>query len=452
MFLLERDGRSPFKNPLGEASHFFQRSPDFREIGGKEEAGLSQRVIATYFAHDRWRKANQDGKNYEEPLIDSALVTAQPLRIPLSPEEAINRFKADLSTLQRANLKPRPDLICLQASLEATVAYLEEEQGKKDGKELTPYAEYLKKTIHLEPYLIPEKRLVEGQRKLIELLKQAGYDDGDCWNKEENLKSAYMEFKKDHQIVKLNQLKSAFEKCDQKTRETLTRIFGQDPIPLYAQQYISKSEWWKMETIVRETGYTLRVNYNERVADQWLKGVPYMYALHELGGHFAMYAALKECIDEGKINWALGISTLVDPRAFLNEGLAQTLHLFLDIKLPLTTQIALAESDLKLLAITQGFTLIGFGEDPKKAAKEVARYYPFYTLEQIEKELTGGNMPLDRAYRPNYGFSLLAFEQMAEQLTPKQRMEFVRAVYPSLMTPRQVWQAFEAIRDKTPGK
>jgi hypothetical protein len=195
-------------------------------------------------------------------------------------------------------------------------------------------------------------------------------------------------------------------------------------------------------------GIRLRVNLHSR--KKYDLGKPLVLCLHEICGHAVQMALWRELIAQGEMNQACGLTTVHSPEMFVAEGLGQTVADFLgdEEDFPLEFWLSRWLHYYTLMILHNAHLMIYEGEPVEKILYYAQSHLPFSEPAVLEAEIRDRSVnPLYRTYQLSYASAERTIKSLIQNFTPQQRQEFFSGVYRRPMTPTQLQEFAQQIRN-----
>ena len=195
-------------------------------------------------------------------------------------------------------------------------------------------------------------------------------------------------------------------------------------------------------------GVRLRINLHSR--RKYESGRPLALCLHEICGHAMQMLVWRDLIAQGVINPACGLTTVHSPECFVSEGLGQTVADFLGEEAEFPPEFWLSRSlqYYNLMVLNNAHLMIYDGAPIEEIFRYVQSRLPFFTPLAIEAELRDrAANPLYRAYQLSYAAAEHMITGLTRSLTPQQRRRFLVELYLRPMTPKQLQQFVERLKE-----
>jgi hypothetical protein len=305
--------------------------------------------------------------------------------------------------------------------------------GSKYLEEEIEHADYIEIIMGIRPEEISEEVLENQKKGVVSIFEELGGDyteDGvQNYRNEQNVSPEEFE-----QILK--------EKADM-FLGMLKSFLGRDfESPVYEVELANEDEYWFNWAEGDRKLYVLKINQSERHTDKLTPGKAEAMALHEITGHFAQMINWQEAIDRGRLAPALGITSVVDPEQVTNEGIAETLHLYvpqINESLSPEARFELESEGLRQMAYNNVHVRIARGEIEKEEVfNYIKEFCPAETKLETERQYEERQKdPVKKAYLYAYGIGYLAHRRYAQILNRDERRSLLRLIYRQPLTPIQ---------------
>jgi len=338
-----------------------------------------------------------------------------------SREEVLRRLKYLHSSFEPETKQE----VFIKAKLDASIYLLRALMDEE-----IPYTLYVEKITGVTPEIIDEKIIERQYERTYELMLKAGYKPSRQTLKEfiETLKMSKEEATRREKICEL-EIVPIFKKG----------LGFENVKPVFTTDYVEEDDYWKGWSSTKSDGtFWLRFNFHPMV--DWYKGEMQILPTHEIA-HFVHGANLKQGIQEGRINPAIGVTTVYEPHTFAGEGTANGV---LDI-----AEVEKEFSKFGLLAreqrVTTSYLLnnahirVNEGEDIDKLVEYILERSPFANAKRYRRilELCRDN-PTRRGYVYVYGYTRKKHREFQQMLTPGQFLVYLNHAMSTYETPKQL--------------
>ncbi len=365
----------------------------------------TQRIIALYRG---WHEL--DG------VIDFDLI---PERGETTPFKERSEVLSHLIELRgESELRPqREDEQFLKAKLQSSIWYLRALMGEE-----IPFPLYIINTLGLRPCFISEEVIQREKEKVRALLSEFGVPK----------KRTAKELSEDLKLTREEAEKEAKRAQELYLPRVLALLDSEKAALPYKLSFAEKKAYWQAWSKTSEGEFELTLNFHP--CQTWHKGDLEFLVLHEIGGHFLQMKMVKEAIEEGRINPALGLTTVHDPHTFVSEGIADAISYFLEIQLSPYGALAREQRKLRNFLNNNAHIRANEGEDPEKLVRYLLQH-PFLREEKIRLNLKNWVQdPLLRTYQYCYGISDYFHTLWEEMLNPQQKRAYARYALSRMVT------------------
>lgn len=330
----------------------------------------------------------------------------------------------------------------IYTGLDSCLAYAESLEGRH-----IPMQEYLKRTLGLDTVRSVSRYEIESQfDKVLNLYREMGYDYSE---------SGFEKFVSD-QALSRRQVVEEFRGAERWSIPIIleTLSLSKNLAPHYHTEFVQVNDYWVNWASTSPIGsFLLRINTHPRHSRRWVRGIPERLAIHEIGGHFIQASVLRNRVMKGELNPFDGILTVPGPDTYSSEGLASALPFLIPRlyeKLSPYGKLSVEHAYLKDLVFNNPHLHL---DNPRYNRSTMAHWIkgllPNETDAEIERVLSDrAYSAWHRSYLFSYNSGNRDFRYFAEQLSGRQRVLFVKAVYNTPMTPPQIWALFGSLRKK----
>jgi hypothetical protein len=222
--------------------------------------------------------------------------------------------------------------------------------------------------------------------------------------------------------------------------------FGDIRIPFRTEADIADAYWVAWASGGRDD-LLLRLNFHE--ANHWRSGDLEFVMLHEVCGHFLHATLVARRIQAGELDPFLGITTVHDPQAFMDEGSANALGHFFEEDVPLSPYGVLSREQrlLRDYLNNNAHVLINMGSPHDELLASMLTN-PFTVEAYARRNLaTWPRHPLLRSYQYAYGIGQKYHQRWATRMSREQRIRYLRYALSTYVTPdRLIARADEIAR------
>lgn len=433
-------------NPDRQLFGLFRRE---QQVG--PESRLYGDALALYHA---WHVA--EGRN--RSIIDFDLTQPQPFIVHMSEltlaspsraerdriVEKLTSLHAEASQVPQDQVRHPHYWEFFRAQVEASLWFAR----RLRGDELDPMA-YIEKTMGVKPELIPEETLKEQKNIVLDLLRELGISDPG--------EKAINAFKKDRQInpeVALEDLRRSSDRAILRVGAFLGESIEvrYRVVPENVNQY-----WWVWVATNPETSrdpqapdFLMTQNFFKASQRIWTNGKAEEMGPHEGGQHLRRMAKRKALIKDGKMDPIFGLTTVHGPEQVVEEGLAQTLVLFL----PGFYESLSTEGKFQVRATILRNMVYGNlhlrvnhpGYNPDEVIEYVHHYLPWEPQEEITRQIEWRTKrPLYQTYLWAYGEGARRHLKYATLLNERGRKVFLQNIFSRPYTPEQEKTLVECI-------
>jgi hypothetical protein len=220
--------------------------------------------------------------------------------------------------------------------------------------------------------------------------------------------------------------------------------FGDLRIPYRTEPDVADAYWIAWASGGRDD-LLLRLNFHE--SNHWRRGDLEFLMLHEVCGHFLHATLVARRIQAGELDPFLGITTIHDPQAFIDEGSADALSYFFEDDVPLSPYGVLAREQrlLRDYLNNNAPILINMGA-PHDELLATMLTNP-YTVEAYARRnlATWPGHPVLRAYQYAYGIGQKYHRRWAARMSRDQRIRYLRYALSTYVTPNRLIAAADEI-------
>lgn len=385
----------------------------------------------------------REGRN--RSIIDFDLTTSHPVVRQLAeltddaPTRAERSRIVDMLTSLNERAREVPvDAVRHQHNWEFSLAQLEASlwfARRLRGDKLDPL-EYIEKTMGVRPEQIPQQTLLEQKTIVNDLLRELGV----LVPSQESLNG----LRKDHQInpdVAQLRLKTNSQQAIMRLNAFLgkTTLVDFQVMPENVDEY-----WWVWATTdPRTQQFILKQNFSERQGRIWTPGKTEELGWHEGGQHLSRMAIRKGQVQEGKLSSFFGLTTVHGPEQIVEEGLAQTLVLFVPDAyqdLSLEGKLQVRASILRQMVYGNVHVVVNTSPDYDltEITDYVQSYLPWETASDIERQVNWRTkVPIYQTYLWAYAEGAKRHLQYAGQLSQRGKRIFLQNIFCRPYTPRQ---------------
>lgn len=402
------------------------------DVNPKEMAILSRAILSDVLGYDLWLKE----RNPNEFCVDMDETPATTRIKPISEAEAIPAFKEHIKNIESLGENPSDILVVTHDRLIAQVTFREEIARTKAGEPKTPYDQYLRLIDGFGEKDVDKDVLEEGREHLITCVSEIDLPmstDG------EGLRSGLRNYNERNALSSPKEVETFYFRYAERFRQKFASALGVNLSQVdykFATKY--RDEFWKFYERPGKSGNALWMNWHERHRQEFNIGLVEAYAPHE-ESHFDIGEVIHKEISEGRLEDIAGLITIPGPDSYYLEGLALTAHDWAGFNFTADGELGAAIYKLEKMALVKGFYLVEHGVDPKEATRDIARYIPVKTLDQIEHLLIEGTTdPFARAYQVVYGRAVMDFDEVANNLNHEKRIIFLKEVAKKPRTRNQI--------------
>jgi hypothetical protein len=362
-------------------------------------------IIRVYRGWDKLEKSN------DLQIIDHDLVSS------LGGSDKLKSRKEVLERLQILHKSAKPENEqeeYIKAKLNASIYYLRALMGEN-----IPYYEYVENIIGVSPQLIPEEE-IQKQRKIMEgLLREVGHN-----HEEEDATDFVSKL-----IISKNDAEKEIKQCEEILIPLFLEVLEIGDLRFQHKiQFVESRDYWKGWATTTPEG-TFLLRYNFHPINRWYRGDVEALTVHEVCGHFIRAMLLKKGIENGELNPVLGITTVQEPRVFIDEGVADALAYFLPEiwkALSIYGKLAREQITLRYYLENNAHIWINEGGNSEELIKYILNNNPFTTEDKVRMNLENWkNNPSRRAYPYVYGISLYTHRQWQQKLSHAKQKEYL---------------------------
>lgn len=317
----------------------------------------------------------------------------------------------------------------IQEKLDACYTYL----LALDGHNI-PFYTYIRKTMGIQPQIIPESALVEQLKRTKTAYKELGYSYD---------KNDLEKFKKEHTLNQ-KQIKESFEKYKNAYVPKILQWLDIHIDVTYNIQFVDKDEYW-MNWISTDNNGDIFLQYNINKRHTWVRGSAEYLVFHEICAHALHMLCIKKQIQNKKLHPFIGLTTVFTPEQFVIEGIAEAMCLFYNKQILSTFGLANTYSDhMYWLAWNNGHIMANEGKSPESIVKFIQKYLPDKTEQEITKNIhEKTNDPLHRTYQYIYGIGLYYHSTLAKQLHEDAKKSYVLDIFHTIYSPDQIIRKYK---------
>lgn len=317
----------------------------------------------------------------------------------------------------------------IRAKLHASSHYLRALQGEE-----FEFYEHIQNMLALTPELVSEETTKGQGGTVVDLLRsfsvreEAGVP----------IKESFESF--DSSIsVEIDEARQEAKAAADVFLPIVTEVLGFDDVHLdYEVQFVEEEAYWLAWASGVKDHYLLRFNFHP--IHKWRRGDMEYLVLHEICGHFLQANRLANGIREKKVSPFLGVTSVHDPHTFLGEGIADALTYFFPDVIPLSNYAILSreQRNWRDYLNNNAHILINMGWS-KQTMVQYLLQNPFTNSESVRLNLDRWRSdPLLRAYQYSYGIALKFHRPLADRMTLKAKVEYVRYAISCYVTPRRL--------------
>jgi len=382
----------------------------------------SREVVRLYRG---WDKLERKLLNGQPRLIDFDLVPSQDSDEFESRIQVLNRLMELRDALLPESESAEEQFIW--AKLNASVHYLRVLMGEQ-----IPFGEYIRATVGIEPRFYTVEEIDEAKERVEALLDKFGF----------KLEPSYRcKFEETFTIHDPEMVKDEILEKWPLWFNRLMEYIGNVELPDIEIVFKNVDAYWHSWVSGSDKGISLQINLHERV--NFPRGYPEILTFHELCGHAVQAAFWLFQIRNGKMPKAFGITTIHTPEQFMAEGIGQALSEIIasDDELSLEAVLSRELEKYRFRVYNNAHLMINSGGTIREIYRYVAEHLPFERGETIEAELRDRSRnPLFRTYQYVYALSGDFFRNVTRGLSYEQKRAFLRRMYSTMMTPRQIEQ------------
>ncbi len=387
----------------------------------KEKDRLSRAITRDVLAFNSWLKI----RNPDDFCVDADSTTKTTRVEPINEAEALKRFRGHILSIDQMGEFTPESFELARDRLVAQVAYREEIARTKRGEPKTPYNEYLTIVDGFGERDVDRHVLEDGRDRVIKAAIECNIP---LPNNNDGLMEGLRKYNDDAFLASPKDIEAHYWLYAPRFRTKFAQALDVDLSRVDYEFIIkNKDEFWKFYERLEKTGNKLWLNRNKRHIGEYNRGLVESYAPHE-DSHFDIGEVIRQEIASGKIDQVVGLITIPGPDAYYLEGIALTAHDWASFNLSDDGKLGASIYRLEKIALLKGLFDVEHGEPASAVTKEIARYIPLKTLDHIEALLVEGTTePFARAFQPVYGRSVLDFEEIGNNLTPDNRIAFIRS-------------------------
>lgn len=348
---------------------------------------------------------------------------------------------ASLSTIPEISISDRHTIDFAKAQVAASINFARRLRGEK-----LPLRASIETAndVDLEQEVVPDEILEQRKDLVLKLAAVMGL---------EHLDQLTLDgFRKDHQLNN-EEAKDALEEAGNRASallEAFLRTSFVYPSPI--QQESSPEAYWSAwsDTDPKTGQFRMRQNLANRI---WTQGRAEELGFHEKH-HIHRMGKRKDALQARKLDRLFGLTTVHGPEAAVEEGLAQTITLFIpgayeslspegkfQVQSTLLRQMVYSNVSIKLAT--------GEPSDPAEIAAYVQKFVPWETKKDIDQQITWRtNDRLNEVYLPSYGFGARHFLIYESCLSEAGKREFLNQVFARPYTLKQTDALFKSLMQK----
>lgn len=388
------------------------------------------------------RSFNSCLEGNDEFCIDMDVVPFSTIVEEIDEREAIARFTRHIASVEQ--LGETTELLGLvHDRLAAQVAYRNEIAKVRAGEPKTPYDEYLRSINGFGEKDVEEGSLEEEREKLIDCaLEVMSFAD----TSGEGLRSALLSYNDKNSLRRFKDVVNHYWRYAPRFRDKFAQRIGVDLKDIsYQIVYKRRDAFWKFYERPMGSSWELWMNWHKRHKNEYNIALVESYTSHE-DCHFDVGEIIRQEINSGNLDPFAGLITIPGPDSYYLEGLAMTAHDWVDFGLTNDGRLGTAVYKLEKIALLKGFYLLEHGVSIDEVIKRIARYIPMKTLDQITNLLEEGiTDPFARAYQVVYGRAVMDFEGFNNNLSPENKLMFIREVVKTPKTREQILKLYTDI-------
>lgn len=400
----------------------------------KRELGKLYKAIARdVLAFNNWLTS----KNPDNFCLDMDLSSRTTYTTIIDEQEAISRFTQHIESIRKLGEDRTELLELVHDRLIAQVVFRQELAKVKAGEPKTPYDEYLRAINGFGEKDVDRDFLEEKRQEVIGHAIRVTHVRSDI-NAEE-FREDLLSYNRNNLLHTPKDVEAHYWRYAHRFRSDFARVLGVD-LSKVNYQFLRKyrKEFWKFFERPGKTDSSLWINWHERHREEYNIALVEAYVPHE-ESHFDVGEIIRQEIASGNLDALAGLITIPGPDSYYLEGLALTAHDWADFDLTDDGNLGASVYKLEKIALVKGFYLVEHGMPVEKATKEIARYIPMKTLDQIEKLLEEGTTdPWARAYQVVYGRAVMDFDEISKNLSDENKVVFIREIAKRPRTRNQI--------------
>lgn len=376
--------------------------------------------------------ASLKNHNPEDFCVDMDLTPETTAIEPMPEEEALPKLRNHQISIRNLGESIPAYMDLAYKRIDALATYREEVARLKRGEPKTPYDQYLMAVDDFGEKDIDQDILDEGRERIVESAIEVNIRlSGDNQSLIEGLQA----YNAVNLLTAPSDVEAHYWRYALRFRPKFGQALGTNLGGVdYKFQRKYQDKFWKFYERIEKGGNALWHNWHQRHKEEYNIGLTESYAPHE-ESHFDVGEVISQEIKRGELNPLAGVITIPGPDGYYFEGIALTAHDWADFELTPDGKLGNAIYRLEKIALVKGFFEVEHGMPPDIAAKDIARYIPLKSLEQIRDLLVEGTTdPFARAYQPVYGRAVLDWEGIFSNLSPEKRKQFIRRATKSPMT------------------
>lgn len=321
------------------------------------------------------------------------------------------------------------------AKLSASATYLRCLAGEQ-----LEFYQHVRGMLGITPELVPAEQVADQREKVHGLLRDLGVRFGGDGPDP----TSFFEFEA---RIRLDQA-GALEEADSAAGQFVPAIqqvlgFGDLRIPFRTAADIADAYWYAWASGSRDD-MVLRLNFHD--TNHWRRGDLEFLMLHEVCGHFQHATLVARGIQAGELDPFIGITTVHDPQAFIDEGSADALTHFFEDDVPLSPYGVLAREQrvLRDYLNNNAHILVNMGWPHDELLASILTN-PFTVESYARRNLaTWVGHPLVRSYQYSYGIAQKYHRRWAAGMNREQRIRYLQYALTRYVTPdRLIAQADE---------
>ncbi len=385
---------------------------------------LTREIVSVYRG---WEALERGITGEAGTILDFDLAPAQDIKHYTCREDVLR----DVERL-RDQVQPADDEgEFLRAKLHASAVYLRALLG-----ETIPFDVYVEEILGTRPVLFTDAELDAARQKVAALLEA----DGVQYRAEDREK-----YEARCRLTDPAEVRARIEGSRDVLMQRLAALIPVPPLDDVTVEFANEDRYWAawVSGSLKE-GMKLRINLHPRTF--YLKGSPGVLAAHEYCGHIVQAQVWRGRIAAGKMNQAVGLTTVHGREQFLMEGLAQIMErVLLDpANIEPEEALALEASTYSNMVYNNLHVLVNTGVAPDEVYAYARPRLPFASDLKLRSEIRDrGQSPLYRVYQYVYGISEHYFMQLLAFPLAKQQA-ILQSCYAHALTKAQLDRLFTA--------